>query len=128
MHDYLAEAEATTSLRDCVLSIDPHQIGWTQGRPGLSAWLVYLSAIQQLVRMLTISPFIDLPAVFQDFGDGSGGSVYSMSLYTTYLSKSNSSYLKQIEKTHAISDILAHMEPRSISCLVWLFKWKIFLS
>lgn len=86
MHDYLAEAEATTSLRDCVLSIDPHQIGWTQGRPGLSAWLVYLSTIQQLVRMLTISPFMDLPAVSRTSvtapAAASTGS-NSMPLYTT---------------------------------------------
>ena len=51
-------------------------------------------------------------AVFQDFGDGVGGSIYQQQLNVVvrYLSESNASYLNEIEETHAISDILDQME------------------
>lgn len=113
--DYLAEAEGTPALRDCVLSFDPHQIDWTRGYTSGYELAAYLSVIQQLVRMLKISPLIYLLAVVQDFGDGVGGSVYQQQLdvIVRYLSESYPSYLKEVEESHPISDILAQTEIES---------------
>ncbi|KJA22785.1 hypothetical protein HYPSUDRAFT_638364 [Hypholoma sublateritium FD-334 SS-4] len=93
--DYIAEAEATPALQECVLSFDPRQIDWTLGHTSGRGWAVYLSAIQQM-----------------DFGDGVGGCAYQQQLNVVvrYLSESTPSYLNEIEETHAIADILAQMD------------------
>lgn len=51
-------------------------------------------------------------SVFQDFGDGVGGSIYKQQLNVVvrYLSESNASYLNEIKETHEISDILDQMD------------------
>lgn len=110
--DYITEAEATPALRECVLSFDPRQIDWTLGHTTGRGWAVYLSAIQQMVRISKIFLFVNLFSIFQDFGDGVGGSVYQhqLNVAVRYLSQSTPSYLNEIEETHAIADILAQMD------------------
>lgn len=139
---FIAEAEATPALQDCVLSFDPHNINWARCYTNGQKWAAYLSGIRNLVRMSKTSLSLDLSAVFQDFGDGVGGSIYQQQLnvIVRYLSEDNSYhyYLDKIKETHEISDIIPAMAaPRSCrpmavarSCLdslVVLFKIFYFL-
>ena len=59
-------------------------------------------------------------AIFQDFGDGVGGSIYQQQLNVVfrYLSDNNASYLNKIEETQGICNILDQKD------IEYLEMWK----